>query len=1022
MAEYDFFEITGLSFDPAEKAAKKIKVAIDKAEKSLGGMLGSVSQQAQRDEINGKLALLSKIKGEVLSEDGKVLPRFKEIADERKESAKKRLESAIRLEKLSKLELVVTNGKIKTQKKNTRLSKESIEEVYKNYGFTILDIDPLVAMPKFPTNSEKIYSELEILRGSKDPNPNGADLTKASDLYSFAAYLKGEPENASEYRDMPTKDIANLFDEYSKKNSMRNDPLGKLCVSIATAGKTNVFNNEANRKAYEQFLLYKSPELIELFSIIKDSVQSDLRDPSFADVCIKKITEVFGDSNVALAIYHNEAGLRDDPYIPEKASFSVKCAHCQNVSEFATYEEAKRINSCKHCGKSLYKTCTHCNKIILDSANRCTECGFVFANVGLFTKYISLAESALKQGKLDEAREQLIRAKTADPNEHTQTASLEKRLESEEAKIAEPIKKLRVLMTSRQYEAAEDFLADIVKKYPQVNLTDQKKEISSVLSECRSKFEACKNLQTSAKVNACLEILDLCEDFRLASEVLDRNPPSSTSGIRAVYDDDKKSVVISWNKSNEPGITYRLLRKNGNALSIGIDDGIWLKEGSETSFNDTSVSAGKQYSYTVFVIRKGSASEPVSIRTKTLSGVNELRSQQKESTLIISWRLPENSQGALVKYEHGGKNYTVADNAHQTAEIKNITYGSPYTIYVYANYGNLGNSEPKQITATPTPMVSSFRISAGQAKDGNCAISWSINERNVDLQILVDGRIVQNTSSELKSCTLNFPANNHYKVQVKAFSGGQWILSENELVINTYESVQIDDEASTISESTRSSAKGMVHQIEIKIKLEDNIPGNVVALYCFVRTKEPGVTKAPWATESDVNGNSDRIDYDTYLQWHEITKQITAHDEDAYYVTVFSVYKVDGKEILSAPCKKKFNRPLEANIFWKARKPLIGGGKLLIEIESNRPLVRRPELILCASPSGKHLLSENDSSAVELARINEEIFDSPRMKFSESFDISFSAKKNTKVFLFVKNESNSGVYSVRWLAGYEGKL
>ena len=35
MAEYDFFEITGLSFDPAEKAAKKIKAAIDKAENNI---------------------------------------------------------------------------------------------------------------------------------------------------------------------------------------------------------------------------------------------------------------------------------------------------------------------------------------------------------------------------------------------------------------------------------------------------------------------------------------------------------------------------------------------------------------------------------------------------------------------------------------------------------------------------------------------------------------------------------------------------------------------------------------------------------------------------------------------------------------------------------------------------------------------------------------------------------------------------------------------------------------------------
>ena len=128
MAEYDFFDITGLSFDPAEKAAKKIKAAIEKAEKSLGGMLGSISQQAQRDEINGKLDLLRKVKAEVLSNDGKVLPKFAELADERKTTSRKRLESAIRLEKLSKSELVVTNGKIKAQKKNTRLSKKSIED------------------------------------------------------------------------------------------------------------------------------------------------------------------------------------------------------------------------------------------------------------------------------------------------------------------------------------------------------------------------------------------------------------------------------------------------------------------------------------------------------------------------------------------------------------------------------------------------------------------------------------------------------------------------------------------------------------------------------------------------------------------------------------------------------------------------------------------------------------------------------------------------------------------------------
>ncbi len=69
----------------------------------------------------------------------------------------------------------------------------------------------------------------------------------------------------------------------------------------------------------------------------------------------KKITDVFGDSDVALAIYNSEAGLRDDPYVPEKASFSVKCVNCQNVSEFVSIKEAKKVNKCRHCGKEFYK-------------------------------------------------------------------------------------------------------------------------------------------------------------------------------------------------------------------------------------------------------------------------------------------------------------------------------------------------------------------------------------------------------------------------------------------------------------------------------------------------------------------------------------------------------------------------------------------------------------------------------------------------------------------------------------------
>lgn len=1023
MAEYDLFEITGLSFDPPEKAAKKIKSAIEKAERSLGGMLGSVSQQAQRDEINEKLSLLSRLKGEVLSGDGKVLPRFSELAQERREAAKKRLEAAVRLEKLSKKELVITSGKVKSQKKITRLSKESIEEVYKSHGFAVVDIDPLAAMPKFPTNAEKIHNELEILRKSRDPNPKGADPTGIRDLYGFAAYLKGEPENAPEYGDMSTKELSALFDEYAKQNAMRNDPLGKLCVSIATAGKMNVFNTEANRKAYEQFLLFKSPELTELFSIMKDSVPSDLRDSGFAEICIRKITEVFGDSDAALAIYNNEAGLRDDPYIPEKASFSVKCACCQNVSEYVSFEEAKRINRCRHCGKEVYKKCARCGKMMLSGANRCPECGFVSANAGMYAKYFALAESALRQGRLEEARRQLIRAKTADPDEHHRTAALEKLIDAEEAKIAEPLKKLRSLMTCRQYKAAEDFMREMAKENPRIDLTDQRKEIDEVLSRCRSRYAACKAMSVSEKIKACLEILDLCEDFPQANEELNGHPPTALSEITAGYDDEKKAVILSWPKSGEYGVSYVLIRKNGPEPSEGIHDGTVIFRGPcETSFMDSEALSGRQYTYSVFVKRGGCCSAPASAPVRTLAGVAEIHYWQKAGALVFSWELPENSQGAVVTYSVGGKENLLAENARESVELKNIQYGSPYVISVAANYGKLGKSAVRQLSVTPTPIVESFRITAGAVKDGACSIGWSIAERGVDIQILAEGTVVRTARSEMRSCTLQFALNRHYKVQVKALSGGQWISSENVLIINTYEPALIDSAASVITEKAVSSLDGMKNQVEIKIKIEENIPGETVAFYCIVKTKASGESGAPWAAEEDAKGIEDRIDYETYMQWREITKRITAGEEDAYYVTLFSVYRVGGEEVLSAPCRKKFNRPLNANVFWKVTKPVIGNAKLSIEIEANRPMVKRPGMVLCASPQGKQLLSPEDASAVELLRLPEVCYDEPRDIVEESCPIAAAVRRREKVYLFITDKANNEQYAVRWAMGFSGKI
>lgn len=71
MTNYDFFDLTGLPFDPPEKSAKKVKAAIDKKVKELGASLGSETQQVKRDEMTEQIKLLNDARATILTPDGK---------------------------------------------------------------------------------------------------------------------------------------------------------------------------------------------------------------------------------------------------------------------------------------------------------------------------------------------------------------------------------------------------------------------------------------------------------------------------------------------------------------------------------------------------------------------------------------------------------------------------------------------------------------------------------------------------------------------------------------------------------------------------------------------------------------------------------------------------------------------------------------------------------------------------------------------------------------------------------------
>jgi len=316
-SKYDFFDITMLPYDPPDKAGKKVKTAIEKTKKDLKSLLAYATQQLERDIINGKLTFLDAKTAEIFDEYGRLSLRYDELAQFRKTEVMTELKTAIEIVKDAGVH-VVFSWTLRMQGIATQLSKESIEKVYLDTGFTILKIDPLAVYPKFPSHADRINTELEALWKIIDTNPQGKDMTLAVDLYAFIAYLCGEPENATEYRSKLTPELCSLLDRFSKQFSTRNDNLGKLCASLATCGKLYVFNTEDSRRAYETHLTYRNPALSRFFGSLKHLTQSELKNRQVKSHCIKVIMKYFDNEAIALAIYNKEARLRDDPYIAER--------------------------------------------------------------------------------------------------------------------------------------------------------------------------------------------------------------------------------------------------------------------------------------------------------------------------------------------------------------------------------------------------------------------------------------------------------------------------------------------------------------------------------------------------------------------------------------------------------------------------------------------------------------------------------------------------------------------------------
>ena len=696
------------------------------------------------------------------------------------------------------------------------------------------------------------------------------------------------------------------------------------------------------------------------------------------------------------------------------------------VSEFESESEAQKTNACQNCGKQLFKKCNKCGKALPVFKESCPHCGYVFASAALFSKLYQQAESAFRKNDFDTARNYLFQAQSAAPGEKSRIDQLSGQIDKAEALLREPINRLHQLIAEQKYQTAQAELGGIIKKYPSLNVSEFERTITQELSNADALFSSTSIMSSAQKADTCVSILMQCADHAQSLSFLRANAPAPCRLLNVTPVSDSGIINISWNRATEQGVSYRLIRKNDSKGSTSEKDGdILLDDTTATSFVDKGVKAGKTYSYSVFTIRAGVFSTPVSKTGMLFSDVKNCHVTQRGSHIRITWDSPENSSGATVYRFVGGNTTILSESAHGSIEDNSIQFGTTYTYKVCANYGNQGKSPGVEVVITPLVIIDSFTIRAAQVHDNTYKVTWSIKQKGIDLRIQVNNKLVGEAKSEDDFVQVNLPQDTYCSITASAYSGGKWLSSENSIGINTYSSCGIDKKGTEIEENMISGRNGVNYRIDLKIRISGNIPSSVVGFYYVVRSS---TSTERWPKVEDINKATDiqKVSVAAYENRGYIPFQDFVVNETGFFVSLFTIHEFNGREIVSEPARLKIERPLLADLFWSVSYGIFDGLKLHIEMQGNRPIEYVPELYLCVCDSSQFIASYDDRNAQVIMQIPMDDLNSPQNKYSRTYsvttDISSKYLKKCKYFLFEPTNYGNDNVSLRWKQGFLGKV
>jgi hypothetical protein len=553
------------------------------------------------------------------------------------------------------------------------------------------------------------------------------------------------------------------------------------------------------------------------------------------------------------------------------------------------------------------------------------------------------------------------------------------------------------------FQKASAVLADIIEKYPDLNITIFEDQIDAALLQASSIFKKSENLSPSRRADICFDILNDCVDFMPAITYLRTTPPKPCKSLSVSLDTISGCVNASWTPSLEKGITYCLVRKQGKNIPSNERDGkVLVSSTTDTSYQDKEISPGIFYSYAVFTIRYGAFSSPSGKTTVLLADVTDVHAEQVNYAVQLTWSTPENSTGVTIRRSQDGTETVLTNDAQGSFKDASVQYGVTYHYLLSANYANLPSSRGQYISIKPMPKINPFVIFVKRQENNVCNVSWSIKHEGINLRILANQEIVKEISSDVGSCDISLLPNNLYSIVVLAFSGGKWLRSGNSPQVNTCFSCFVDKRISRFNEKDIVLGVEPKYPFSLEMKVGTPVPSNVEGFYYCVRTE---ADQNRWPTLPDIGipevftrdshaleslNGFDYISLEKYQQSnHGMVFRGTTRKIKSLYVSLFTVYDINGSIVVSIPTRCRFSRPLSADLFWNVRKGFLSPLELSVVINGNQPFTRTPKLTLCACEGDKFLLSSSDRDVKYRFVVPAINLSTSQVTYERSYDVMF---------------------------------